>query len=398
MFLYIDPGTGSLLLSIIAGATMTLIYGFRGVMLKSLRLINGRKYRSHGYYPDQIVFYSEGKKYWQVFKPVLVELQNSNQNIVYLTSDATDPGLKNDFSNLESFYVGSMNKAFYVLNRLHARILITTTPQLNVLGWKKSKNVEHYSYIMHSPVDIHAYKLFAFDYYDSILCSGPHQILNLRELEKKRASKAKLLFETGCLYYDEVLEKENVNSEHVLIAPTWGDRSFLSPHCMEIIKTLCKEEITTILRPHPQSWISDKEILREIENEFGNNEYFHFDDEEDPIVSLRSAKVVICDKNSGIVFDNIMINQKPVIAIDFEWSQAGYESYQLSSKISSFELLKIGGKVITSSEINSIAIEVKSLFNVNLGSIESDSYVFNFRRAGKVAAKQLTELNKLLIQ
>ena len=395
--LYIDPGTGSLLLSIIMGAAMTIIYSFRGLMLKSLSFFNGHSYRSHGNYPGKIVLYSEGKKYWEVFKPVLSALNSSNQAVIYLTSDLNDPGLKSGFLNVESIYIGSMNQAFYVLNRLHAKILVTTTPQLNILGWKRSKNVLHYSYIMHSPVDIHAYKLFAFDYYDSILCSGPHQILNLRELEEKRETKPKLLFETGCLYYDNVLKKANKSSEHVLIAPTWGDRSFLASYCSKIIKSLLEAEITTVLRPHPQSWISDKKILKQIRTDFENHKHFHFDNEEDPVKSLMSAKIVICDKTSGIIYDNILVNKKPVIAIDFEWDQGGYESHQLSSDISSLELLKFCGKVIRKSEINSIASEVKSLINLKQRNVEVSNFVFNFSCAGKVAAKQLIDLNKSLI-
>lgn len=395
IFLYIDPGTGSLLLSIVAGAAMTILYSLRGLLLKYLSFFNGHRYRSHGHYPGQIVFYSEGKKYWQVFKPVLLEFHNSNQHAIYLTSDSTDPGLNSGLSNIDSFYIGSMNKAFYILNRLHANILVSTTPQLNILGWKKSKNVLHYSYIMHSPVDIHAYKLFAFDYFDSILCSGPHQILNLRELEKKRATKPKLLLETGCLYYDKDIEKSNKSSEHILIAPTWGDRSFLSSHCLQIIKVLLEAGIKTVLRPHPQSWISDKKILNKISSEFENHKNFRFDDDDDPVRSLMSAKIVICDKTSGIIYDNILANQKPVIAIDFEWDQGGYESYQLSSEISSLELLKFYGKVIRKSEISSIASEVKSLTDLNQRNVETSNFVFNFSCAGKVAAKQLIDLNKL---
>jgi hypothetical protein len=92
-----------------------------------------------------------------------------------------------------------------------------------------------------------------------------------------------------------------------------------------------------------------------------------------------------------------LANQKPVITIDFEWDQVGYESYQLSSEISSLELLKFYGKVIRKSEISSIASEVKSLTDLNQRNVETSNFVFNFSCAGKVAAKQLIDLNKLPI-
>ena len=51
------------------------------------------------------------------------------------------------------------------------------------------------------------YKYFAFDFFDTVMCSGKHQIESIRQLEKLRKTKKELL-QTGLTYFD-VLENEN---------------------------------------------------------------------------------------------------------------------------------------------------------------------------------------------
>ena len=71
IMLYIDPGTGSMLIAAISGIIMTLIFSIRGFVYRSLYLILGKRYKGVNDYSDQLVFYNEGANYWNVFKPVL---------------------------------------------------------------------------------------------------------------------------------------------------------------------------------------------------------------------------------------------------------------------------------------------------------------------------------------
>ena len=74
--LYIDPGTGSLIISLITGAVMTLAYSFRGWGETFLNLITQRKYKSRNDFSGALVFFSEGSNYWATFKPVLDALND----------------------------------------------------------------------------------------------------------------------------------------------------------------------------------------------------------------------------------------------------------------------------------------------------------------------------------
>ena len=182
-------------------------------------------------FEGKLVIFSEGGIYWNVFRPVLEGLIEAKQECIYLTADKQDPGLEMVSEYIESKYLGNMNAAIFSLNRMKARVCVMTTPQLNVLQLKRSKGVRHYCHIMHAPADVHYYDKYAFDDYDSVLCTSRYQIENIRILEEKRGEKKKMLFETGCTYFDgiEAVQRNDVESEPktVVIAPTWGEKSFL---------------------------------------------------------------------------------------------------------------------------------------------------------------------------
>ena len=77
-FLYIDPGTGSMLFSIVIGAAATLFFLAKAAWLKLKLFFSGRNAkdgaaRDASYKP--YVIYSEGKNYWNTFKPVCDEFE-----------------------------------------------------------------------------------------------------------------------------------------------------------------------------------------------------------------------------------------------------------------------------------------------------------------------------------
>lgn len=225
IFLYIDPGTTSVVVSIISSLLLMLWVNIKSIFYKLPFLIKNKNFVGNLDFSNDLVFFNEGSKYWLVFKPVLDELIKKKCSFIYLTSDKDDPGLNYNSQLSKSYYLGPLNTSIFLLNKLKCKMCVTTTPQLNILEWKRSKDVKHYCYIFHSPIDIHAYKLFSFDYYDSILCTSHFQIKNLKLLEYKRKSKKKIFFETGCTYYDMIDESSNFKRDYILIAPSW-DRSF----------------------------------------------------------------------------------------------------------------------------------------------------------------------------
>ena len=86
--LYIDPGTGSMLFSILIGAAATLYFLAKAAIIKIKMTMAGKKGDSaavdSSYKP--YVIYSEGKQYWNVFKPVVQEFEKRKISLAYYTS------------------------------------------------------------------------------------------------------------------------------------------------------------------------------------------------------------------------------------------------------------------------------------------------------------------------
>lgn len=356
-FAYLDPGTGSMLLSVFVGFSSAAYFGLR----KLPSLLRATVYKLTGKKGDiekaSIVFYSESRNYWSTFKPIIKELVNKNVDVLYLTSDEgeeifSDP----EFKAVKARFIGKGNQAFFKLNFLECDILVLTTPGVDVLQIKRSGGVKKYVHVVHSLSDIHGYKLFSFDYYDTILVSGSSQEASLRTLEKIRGTKRKEIVRLGCPYLDNLVarakkvEFRDVNI--LLLAPTWGKNSFLYKYSPELLRSLSSEGYKLIFRPHPQSLISDKEILRDWLRVLDEIEGAEYDNKPDGFNSLSRSSILLSDL-SGVVFDFSFVFKRPVVTIGGNFVKEGFEAWDLPKKaweLTSYDLI---GKRIVSTSSNS---------------------------------------------
>ena len=194
ILLYIDPASTSALLYIIIAIGATLAFTLKGFFYRVINFIKGKGFKSNNDFEGyDILFYSEGKQYWNVFLPVIQALEKINVQCGYLTSDENDPGLSYESSLMKSKYTGNLTMTSVYLNKLEAKFVGMTTPQLDVMMIRRSKKVAHYGHIVHAPIDIFSYRKFAFDYFDSVFCSGYHQIEGIKKLEEKKNNLIKLI-------------------------------------------------------------------------------------------------------------------------------------------------------------------------------------------------------------
>ncbi len=206
MILYIDPGTGSAMFSILIGAAATIYFLGRALIIKLKVFFSGGKTVNAASAEYPYVIYNEGKQYWNVFKPVVEEFENGKINLLYLTSAQDDPVFDISWSFVKPEFIGEGNRAFARLNMLRAGICLMTTPGLDVYQLKRSKMVKHYAHILHEPGDA-MYRLFGLDYFDSVLLTGDYQVEDIRTLERKRNIPEKTLLTVGCSYLDVYAEK-----------------------------------------------------------------------------------------------------------------------------------------------------------------------------------------------
>ena len=185
-FLYIDPGTGSMLFSIFIGVATTLYFVLKAVFIKFKFLFTAKKDDKTTASKASIVIYNEGKQYCSLFHPILREFEKRKQPVLYLTSYEEDLYLTEKSEFVTSEFIGKGNKAFAKLNFLSCDVLLMTTPGLDVYQLKKVKTIKHYSHILHAPVDATSYRLFGLDYFDSVLLTGDYQKKDIQYLEKLR--------------------------------------------------------------------------------------------------------------------------------------------------------------------------------------------------------------------
>ena len=408
VFLYIDPASTSALLYILIAIGATLLFTLRGFFYKIKNFILGKGFVRNNEFEDiDIFFYSEGRQYWAVFYPIIKALEKKNIECVYLTSDNTDPGLEYKSEFLKSKYIGNLTITSVYLNKLKAKFLGMTMPQLDVMMIKRSKNVQHYCHIIHSPVDVFFYKKFAFDYFDSVFCSGPHQIDNIRYLEQKRNLNKKEIYSTGLTYFDKMNEdissinfKNDKSRPIVLLAPSWKSDCILNRFGSDFVRFLLKDpDYDIILRPHPQTYISYPEIMLKIEKDFIEEKRLVIDRNPSGIDSMIKADVMISDF-SGIIWDYAFLFSKPVLILDVPLTLDGFEATELDRNnfwdVNHRENI---GEIFSENDIESISLKVRNLIeNLPKNSIKElrEKYVFNWNMAGEVSAKQIIDIvNKL---
>ena len=355
-FLYIDPGTGSMLFSIIIGIAATVFFLFRALLIKIKFLFTGKSQKDES--QNGIVIYNEGKQYCKLFNPILTEAEKQKLPLLYLTSYQEDPALTSDWTFIKTEYIGEGNKAYSRLNFLSADIVLMTTPGLNVYQLKRSKSVKHYSHIVHMPTDTTTYRLFGLDYFDSVLLTGDNQKRDIRYLEKFRGLKEKELVSVGCPYLDESLKKINEydrdeNTFTVLVSPSWGASGLLSKFGEKLLDPLVESGWKIIIRPHPQSKKSEAELLDRLTERYKNNSKVVWDYESDNMISMSKSNIMISDF-SGIIFDYTFLFDKPLLYVDTNFDTRPYDMDDVPEKAWQFETVENFGIKLEEKDFSNI--------------------------------------------
>ena len=354
--LYIDPGTGSMLFSILIGIIGVVVFFLRTALIKIKFVLSGGKKAKIDKNKLPIVIFSDHKRYWNVFKPICDEMEKRGQKIWYYTASPDDPALEygKDKEYVTCEFIGEGNKAFSRLNILNAYIVLSTTPGLNVYQWKRSKTVNHYSHILHAPGNISIYRMFGTDYYDSLLLSGEPQVKQARELEKLRNLPEKEIKIVGMTYLDEMkkrLESYKSTSDKkdgitVLLAPSWGPSGLLTRYGADLLDELVKTGYHIVVRPHPQSFSSEAAMLEKLMEKFPENENFEWNRDNDNFDVLSRADIMISDF-SGVIFDYLLVFDKPIMYANAGFSKDPYDAWWIDETPYTFEILPKVGKEIT---------------------------------------------------
>lgn len=367
MQLYIDPGTGSMLFTVLVGILGAAIYAFRNLFIKLQFFFSGGKQEKFSGHAIPFVIYSDDKRYWNTFGPICREFERRKQPVTYMTASPDDPALEENFEYVTCQFIGEGNKGFAKLNMLRADVLLATTPGLDVYQWHRSKDVKYYVHILHAANDA-LYRMYGLDYFDSVLLSGDFQGEQIRELEQLRGLPAKELTVVGMPYMDELyhrLQNTPALPPHpvtVLLAPTWGTTGTLSRYGSKVIDALLATGYHVIVRPHPQSFTSEKEMIGKLMERYPANDQLEWNRDNDNFDVLNRADIMISDF-SGVVFDYCLIFDKPIIYADISYNKDPYDSYWIKEEMWTLTTLPKIGCQLTADNLENLKELIDSCLN-----------------------------------
>lgn len=277
-------------------------------------------------FKKQVVFYAEYGGQYAYFEGIIKELTGKrNQDICYITSDATDPIFSYQNERITSFYINNLLAFFMPL--VDCKVMVMTLTDLGNYYIKRSKNPVHYVYVFHSMVSTHmVYRLGSFDNYDSILCVGPYQVREIRKYEELNEFPAKKLIEAGYYrlermyfayqkYLKNLGENKKLEKPTVLIAPSWGDDNILESCGEKIIATLLGSGYKVTVRPHMETIKHRPKLLSVLEVKFSSNSNFTMKKKFSSDELVFEADVLISDY-SGAALSYAFGTERPVLFID----------------------------------------------------------------------------------
>ncbi len=365
--LYIDPGTGSMLFTILIGVISAGIYSLRMLFIKLRYKTSGGKADPNNKKVPFVIF-SDNKRYWSVFEPICNEMNNRGKEVLYLTMSDDDPALSCEYPNVKAEFIGNDNKAFTRLNFLNASIVLSTTPGLDVYQWKRSKQVDCYVHIPHAASEIILYRMFGIDYYDAIMLSGEYQAKDIRALEILREIPEKELVKIGIPYMDKMaqrLAQAGPAPEHkptVLLAPSWGKSAIFGVYGKKILDVLLKTGYHIIVRPHPQSFTSEKEMIDKLMKEYPDSDQLEWNRDTDNFEVLRRSDILISDF-SGVIFEFCLIYDKPVIYTDPQFDLSPYDAWWLDTPLWTTSALPRLGSQLTDDNMNNLKDLIDTCLN-----------------------------------
>ena len=356
----------------------------------------------------EIVFYSEDKNSWFIFKSLVQELIDTyNMNICYVTSNKDEPILKSENEKIKKFFIGDgVARTKFFLN-LKAKILIMTMPDLETFHIKRSKIYPvHYIHIFHAMVSTHlVYRKNAFDNFDSILCVGEYQFDEIKNAEKIYNLKPKKLIRCGYSHLDNLIKKYSKENEkiqieknrnHVLLAPSWGENGLFETIIEDVIDILLSSGNQVILRPHPMSLKLSKKKIKSIEKKFFGNNNFRLETNYLNFDSFLISDIMISDW-SGAALEFAFAFEKPILYIDVPKKIRNPDFEDIPILPIEVGIRDKIGKIILPSNINEIPTEVNNLRNKSIEikemiKILRNEKIFNIGNSAKVSSKYIIEL------
>ena len=213
-----------------------------------------------------IVFYSEGSGFYKYFRGAIEYLlENSDVIVHYITNDPNDQifGIAEGNPRIRPYYIGE-KRAITLMMKMDADIVVTTLGDLDNFYIKRSyvrKDIE-YIYMFHHMTSLQMTSTKGeYEHYDTLMCVGPHQIVENDAMERYYNTPKKRVVETGydlldrnIAAYEELVAQGKARNERpvVLVAPSWQEDNILDLCIDDLLGGLMGHGWKVIVRPHPE--------------------------------------------------------------------------------------------------------------------------------------------------
>jgi YidC/Oxa1 family membrane protein insertase len=280
-----------------------------------------------------------------------------------------------------------------------------TLTDLDSFYLKRSENPVHYFYVFHSLISIHAaYNKQAFLAYDSIFCTGPHHVAELKKQRQLLGLPENHLIEGGYCRLDEIVRQakqtksdaEQARSSDkptVLVSPTWGEASLVGKGLETVIEKLTAAEIHTILRLHPMTIRQQPGLTLRLRDKFADNEFFIYDGDAQATKSLQAADIMIAD-HGGSAIEFALGLERPVIFIETPAKVHNHDYKELGLPLFEREIRAQAGKALQLSELHKVcevAVDMhqqKDKWRNKLANLKRER-IFNNEKSARVMAGHL---------
>jgi YidC/Oxa1 family membrane protein insertase len=368
-----------------------------------LSFSNYRKFTKLPADQKNIVFYSESGQDWHHFEKIICDLLQQNKNVCYVTSDKSDPGLLITNNNYHSYFIQNGFWLIYFFQFLKADCLILTMIDLHIFQLKRSINPVHYIYLFHSMSSTHMVDFEnSYDYYDTILCVGPHQIKEIRKRELLKSLPQKNLVKHGYARIENLMHDAEINSHApvkpftILIAPTWGENSILNTCGKDLIKILLESGNKVILRPHYQTVKLTPNVVQDILDSFSNHPSFSYISRMGDTTSLFESDILICDWSSTSI-EYALGLEKPVLYIDVPKRVRNPNYQELDIEPIEISIRNKVGAILSPSDLVQAPSVIETLlsqpdaFRNQIRELRN-SILFNIGNSIAIGAKEIAEI------
>jgi YidC/Oxa1 family membrane protein insertase len=357
----------------------------------------------------KIVFYSEDTFSAIHFENVIQSLvEQYEEEVCYLTSDPEDPILKNHHPKVKPYYVGKDSVRDALFLKMHVDLLIMTMPDLGTFQVKRSKAYPvHYLYMFHAMVSTHSnYRKAAFDNFDTIFCTSPYQISEIRATEKAYALPEKQLVAVGYGKLESLIGEMKVrradcgtlspNQKNIIVAPSWGENAILERCGAELINTLLEAGYQTTVRPHPMVTKHKPQLIDSISQQFKSDKNFYLNIDTQDTNPLYESHMMISDW-SGVAMEYAFACERPVIFIDVPKKCNNPEAGKIPQIPIEVSIREKIGRVIAPDELHTLPKAIEDIYHnkdhfiTQIRKTREES-VFNLGSSEKIAAEYIMEL------